>query len=32
MKCSIASCPGEYEQREVLRAVRQGKHIPAEVM
>ena len=37
MRCSIASCPGEYEQREAMRAVRQGnriiviKHIPAEV-
>jgi YgiT-type zinc finger domain-containing protein len=37
MKCSIADCPGEYEQREVVRAVRQGEriivieHIPAEV-
>ena len=37
MKCSIVDCPGEYEQREVVRAVRQGdriivvEHIPAEV-
>ncbi len=37
MRCSIASCPGEYEQREVVRAVRQGnriiviEHIQAEV-
>ena len=37
MRCSIADCPGEYEQREVVRAVRQGdriiviEHIPAEV-
>lgn len=37
MRCSIAGCQGEYEQREVVRAVRQGKriivieHIPAEV-
>ncbi|HLL78678.1 MAG TPA: YgiT-type zinc finger protein [Ktedonobacteraceae bacterium] len=37
MKCSIDGCPGEYEQREVVRAVRQGdriivvEHIPAEV-
>ncbi len=37
MRCSIAGCPGEYEQREVVRAVRQGsriiviEHIPAEV-
>lgn len=37
MKCSIANCPGEYEQREVVRAIRQGnriivvEHIPAEV-
>ena len=38
MNCSIVDCPGEYEQREVVRAVRQGnriiviEHIPAEVM
>jgi len=37
MRCSIADCAGEYEQREVVRAVRQGnriiviEHIPAEV-
>lgn len=37
MKCSITNCPGEYEQREVVRAIRQGnriivvEHIPAEV-
>jgi YgiT-type zinc finger domain-containing protein len=37
MKCSIMGCPGEYKQREVVRAVRQGdhiivvEHIPAEV-
>jgi YgiT-type zinc finger domain-containing protein len=37
MKCSIADCPGEYEYREVVRAIRQGDqiivvaHIPAEV-
>ena len=37
MRCSIADCPGEYQQREVVRAVRQGdriivvEHIPAEV-
>ena len=37
MRCSIADCPGGYEQREVVRAVRQGdriivvEHIPAEV-
>jgi HTH-type transcriptional regulator/antitoxin MqsA len=37
MKCSIACCPGEYEQREVVRTIRQGdriivvEHIPAEV-
>lgn len=37
MRCSIADCSGEYEQREVVRAVRQGEriivieHIPAEV-
>lgn len=37
MKCSITGCPGNYEQREVVRAVRQGnriivvEHIPAEV-
>jgi YgiT-type zinc finger domain-containing protein len=37
MKCSITDCPGEYEQREVVRAVCQGdriivvEHIPAEV-
>lgn len=37
MKCTIAGCPGEYEQREVVRAIRQGgriivvEHIPAEV-
>jgi YgiT-type zinc finger domain-containing protein len=36
-ECSITDCPGEYEQREVVRAIRQGKriivieHIPAEV-
>ncbi len=36
MKCSVADCPGEYEQREVVRAMRQGdriivvEHIPAE--
>jgi YgiT-type zinc finger domain-containing protein len=37
MRCSLVGCPGEYEQREVVRAVRQGdriivvEHIPAEV-
>ncbi len=37
MNCSIAACTGEYEQREVVRALRQGDriivvaHIPAEV-
>ena len=37
MKCSISNCSGEYEQREVVRAIRQGdriivvEHIPAEV-
>jgi len=37
MKCSIADCPGEYEQKEVVRAIQQGdriivvEHIPAEV-
>ncbi|HLX58003.1 MAG TPA: YgiT-type zinc finger protein [Ktedonobacteraceae bacterium] len=37
MKCSIADCPGEYEQRELARAMRQDEriivvaHIPAEV-
>ncbi len=37
MKCSIADCAGEYEHREVVRAIQQGdriivvEHIPAEV-
>jgi YgiT-type zinc finger domain-containing protein len=37
MRCTIAGCPGEYEGREVTRAVgREGRimvidHIPAEV-
>lgn len=37
MKCSIMGCSGEYEHREVVRAIRQGgriivvEHIPAEV-
>jgi YgiT-type zinc finger domain-containing protein len=37
MKCNIEGCPGEYEQREVVHTVRQGKriivieHVPAEV-
>ena len=37
MKCSIMDCTGEYEHREVVRAIRQGEriivveHIPAEV-
>ncbi|MDQ2902962.1 MAG: YgiT-type zinc finger protein [Ktedonobacteraceae bacterium] len=37
MRCSIADCSGQYEQREVVRAVRHGdrimviEHIPAEV-
>ncbi len=37
MRCSVADCPGEYEEREVVRAMRQGdriivvEHIPAEV-
>jgi YgiT-type zinc finger domain-containing protein len=37
MKCSIVGCPGEYKQRKVVRAVRQGdriivvEQIPAEV-
>ncbi len=37
MRCSIADCPGEYEQKEVVRAIHLGdriivvEHIPAEV-
>jgi YgiT-type zinc finger domain-containing protein len=37
MRCSIVDCPGEYKQRKVVRAIRQGdriivvEHIPAEV-
>ena len=37
MKCGIAGCSGEYEQREVMHTVRQGdriiviNHVPAEV-
>ena len=37
MRYIIADCPGEYEQREVVRAIRQGnrvivvEHIPAGV-
>lgn len=37
MRCRVADCPGEYELREVVRAMRQGdriivvEHIPAEV-
>ena len=37
MRCNIADCPGEYEQREVVHTVRQGdriiviNHVPAEV-
>lgn len=37
MRCGIASCSGEYEQREVVHTVRQGdriiviNHVPAEV-
>ena len=37
MRCSVPDCPGEYEQREVVRAMSQGdriivvEHIPAEV-
>ncbi|PKB66841.1 MAG: hypothetical protein BZY81_06200 [SAR202 cluster bacterium Io17-Chloro-G4] len=37
MKCSIAGCPGEYEERKILHTVRhQGQgmvidHVPAEV-
>lgn len=37
MKYRITGCPGEYEHREVVRAIRQGDqiivvaHIPAEV-
>ncbi len=37
MMCSIVGCPGEYEHREVVRAVQHGdqiivvEHIPAEV-
>ncbi len=37
MRCSVPDCPGEYEQREVVRAMHQGdriivvEHIPAEV-
>lgn len=37
MRCNIAGCPGEYEQREVVHTVRQGNriividHVPAEV-
>ena len=27
MRCSIADCPGGYEQREVVRAVRHGDRI-----
>ncbi len=27
MKCSIAGCPGEYEQREVVHTIRQGERI-----
>ena len=27
MKCSIAGCPGECEQREVVHTVRQGDRI-----
>ncbi len=37
MKCSLQGCPGEYEQRRVLHAVRSQvrvvviDHVPAEV-
>lgn len=37
MRCNIEDCPGEYEHREVVHTVRQGKriividHVPAEV-
>lgn len=37
MKCSIAGCPGEYEERRIIHAVRhRGRvivfdHVPAEV-
>jgi YgiT-type zinc finger domain-containing protein len=37
VNCSVAGCPGDYEAREVVRAMRQGdriiviEHIPAEV-
>ncbi len=37
MKCSVAGCPGEYEQREIVHTVRhRGEvividHVPAEV-
>jgi len=37
MKCTLASCPGSYESREVLHAVRHRgavvviDHVPAEV-
>ncbi|MBC7187187.1 MAG: YgiT-type zinc finger protein [Calditrichaeota bacterium] len=37
MKCSIAGCPGEYEERHIVHTVRaQGQvividHVPAEV-
>jgi YgiT-type zinc finger domain-containing protein len=37
MRCNIADCSGEYEQREVAHTVRQGdriiviNHVPAEV-
>lgn len=37
MKCSIAGCPGEYEQRTVVHTVRRKDqvvvidHVPAEV-
>ncbi len=37
MKCSVSGCPGEYEERKIMHAVRaQGRvtvidHVPAEV-
>lgn len=37
MNCTVNNCTGEYEHREVVRAIRQGEriivveHIPAEV-
>jgi YgiT-type zinc finger domain-containing protein len=37
MKCSIAGCPGEYEERQIVHTVRRRdqifviNHVPAEV-